>query len=146
MYDSIERIFSVSAIAGAVRSAVIVIGLGIILSGCAAIQNQKAIETERLLAAAGFQIRLADTPEKLRHLKTLTQRKLVPHHSDGHIYYVYAGATSCQCLYIGTEKAYQRYQKLALQYEIAEEQRVAAEINENAVINWGIWGPLGPWY
>ena len=144
MYNSIERIFSVSAIAGTVRSTVIVIGLGIILAGCAAIQNQKAIEMERLLAAAGFQIRLADTPEKLRHLKTLTQRKLVPHQRDGHVYYVYADASSCQCLYAGTEKTYQHYQKLALQHEIAEEQRVAAEMNEDAVMNWGMWGPLGP--
>jgi len=139
MYESTETIFSISAVTGAMRSTVIVIGLGIILAGCAAIQNQKAIEMERLLAAAGFQMRLADTPEKLRHLKTLTQRKLVPHQRDGRVYYVYADSTSCQCLYEGTEKAYQRYRKLALQ----EEQRVAAEMNENAVMNRGIWGP---WY
>lgn len=115
MYDSTETIFSVSAVAGAMRSTVIVIGLGMILAGCAVIQGQKAIQMERLLAAAGFQMRLADSPEKLRHLKTLTQRKLVPHQRDGRVYYVYADATSCQCLYVGTEKAYQRYQRLALQ-------------------------------
>jgi hypothetical protein len=114
-------------------------------SACAAIQNQNAMDMERLLAASGFQMRLADTPEKLAHLQTLTQRKLVPHQHEGKLYYVYADATSCQCIYIGNEKAYQRYQKLALQKEIADEQRTAAEMNANASMNWGLWGPWGPW-
>jgi hypothetical protein len=115
------------------------------LSACAAIQNQNAMDTERVLAASGFQMRLADTPEKLEHLKTLTQRKLVPHQHDGKLYYVYADAQFCQCIYIGDEKAYHRYQQMALQKEIAEEQRMAAEMNANASMNWGLWGPWGPW-
>ncbi|MBW1780170.1 MAG: hypothetical protein JRL30_05480 [Deltaproteobacteria bacterium] len=120
-------------------------GLALSLSACAAIQNQNAIDTERLLAASGFQMRLADNPEKLAHLKALTQRKLVPHKHEGKLYYVYADATSCQCIYVGNPKAYQRYQKLALQKQIADEQRMAAEMNENASMNWGLWGPWGPW-
>ena len=100
---------------------------------------------ERLLAASGFQMRLADTPQKLDHLKSMTQRKLVLHQHDDKIYYVYADATSCKCLYVGNEKAYDRYQKLALQKKIADEQRRAAEMNENAPMNWGLWGPWGPW-
>lgn len=44
MYDSTETIFSVSAVAGAMRSTVIVNGLGMILAGCAVIQGQKAIQ------------------------------------------------------------------------------------------------------
>jgi len=115
------------------------------LSACAAIQNQNAMDMERLLAASGFQMRLADTPEKLAHLQTLTQRKLVPHPHEGKLYYVYADAASCQCIYIGNEQAYQRYQKLALQKQIADEQRMAAEMNANASMNWGLWGPWGPW-
>jgi hypothetical protein len=146
MYKSSERRFFVSPMTGAVRFTAIVAVLAVILAGCAAIQNQQAIETERLLAAAGFQMRFADTPEKLRHLKTLTQRKLTPHQRDDKVYYVYADATSCECLYVGTEKAYQRYQNLALQKEIAEEQRVAAQMNEDAAMDWGMWGPWGPWY
>lgn len=124
---------------------VILAGIALALSACAAIQNQQAIEMERLLAASGFQMRLADTPEKLAHLKTLTQRRLVPHRHQGNLYYVYADATSCQCIYIGNEKAYQRYQNLALQKQIADERRMAAEMNEDAAMNWGLWGPWGPW-
>ena len=124
--------------------ATVLAAFALALSACAAIQNQNAMDTERLLAASGFQMRLADTPDKLEHLKTLTQRKLVPHQHEGKLYYVYADATSCQCIYIGNEQAYQRYQNLALQKEIAEEQRMAAEMNANASMNWGLWGPWGP--
>ncbi len=146
MSESTGGPFPVLSICGAAKSVLLIIALGIALMGCAMIQNSKAIKMERLLAAAGFQMRLADTPERLAHLKTLTQRKLVPHERDGHIYYVYADATSCKCLYVGTEKAYQRFQNLAIGQQIADEQRMAAEMNEDAAMNWGVWGPFGPWY
>lgn len=121
------------------------IGLIITLTACAALQNQEAMDTERLLSAAGFRIRLADTPEKLDHLKSLTQRKLVQHERNGRVYYIYADARHCKCLYAGNEEAYQRYQKLALDKQIAEDRRMAAEMNEDAAMNWGLWGPWGPW-
>jgi len=123
----------------------VLIGFTVTLAACAAIQNRDAMDTERMLAASGFQMRLADTPQKLDHLKSMTQRKLVPHQHSDKIYYVYADATFCQCLYVGNEKAYQRYQKLAIEKNIAENQRMAAEMNENASMNWGMWGPWGPW-
>ena len=125
---------------------VLVIGLGICLAGCAAIRNAKAMETERMLAAAGFQMKMADTPEKLARLETMTQRKLVPHQKDGKVYYAYADATTCKCLYVGTEQAYQRYQDLLLKKQIADEQMQAAEMNQDAAMNWDSWGPWGPWY
>lgn len=127
-----------------VAVAAIVVGLGIVMAGCAA----RAIETERLLAAAGFQMKLADTPEKLAHVETLTQRQLVPHQRDDKIYYVYADANYCKCVYVGTAEAYQQYQKLALQKKIAEQQLQAAEMNQDAAMNWNMWGPWGPgpWY
>ncbi|MBC8420640.1 MAG: hypothetical protein KJ573_07745 [Proteobacteria bacterium] len=145
MSKSIRDTFSILGFKDAVVAMAVAMGLGLALSGCAALQNQKAIETERLLAASGFQMRSADTPQKLDHLKSMTQRKLVLHQHEGKIYYVYADATSCQCLYVGNEKAYGRYQEYALQKNIADEQRRAAEMNENASMNWGLWGPWGPW-
>ena len=126
------------------KSVVITTALGIALAGCAGMQNKKAIQVERLLAASGFQMKLADTPQKLAHLKTLTQRKLVPHQRDGKVHYVYADATLCQCLYVGSEKAYQRYQDLALKKKLADEQRDAAEMNEAEEMNWGMWGAWRP--
>jgi len=49
------------------------------LSGCA---NQEAIQTERLLAASGFKMQLADTSNRTEHIKTFPQRKLTPYKRD----------------------------------------------------------------
>jgi hypothetical protein len=50
---------------------VIVRVLGIALAGCPATQKSDAMDAERKLAAAGCQMKLADSPEKFEHLKTL---------------------------------------------------------------------------
>lgn len=107
-------------------------------------EASSARKTEQTLAAAGFRIKLGDTPDQMAHIQTLTQHQLVPHEKDGTVYYVYADATTCQCLYWGNEESYQRYQQLALQQQIADEQQSAAMMNQNAAMNWGMWG-MGPW-
>jgi hypothetical protein len=111
-----------------------------VLYGCAALDAGKAADTEQLLAAAGFKVGLADTPEKLAHARELTQLRLVPHEKDNAVIYVYADAANCRCIYAGDEAAYQRYQLLAIQKGITDDQRTAAETNENAAMNWGMWG------
>lgn len=108
---------------------------------CAAMQRQEAQQTESILSAAGFQMKPADTPAKLAHLQTLTPRKLVPHMKDGRLLYVYADPKGCQCLFVGDEQAYQRYQQLALQKQLTQEQMMTAEMNEDAAMDWGLWGP-----
>src|SRR5262249_22026606 len=82
-------------------------------------------------------------PKRQAHLQTLTPLKLVPHtrSSDGKLLYVYADPKGCQCLYVGDEAAYQRYRQLALQQKIAQEQMVAAQMNADAAMDWGLWAP-----
>ena len=109
---------------------------GVALAGCAAMQKSEATDTEQLLAAAGFIMKSADTPEKLAHLKTLTQLKVVPHDRDGKVHFVYADAAYCQCLYAGNQEAYQRYENLTVKQNIAQ-------MNEDAMMNWGMRGPWG---
>ena len=120
-----------------------VLGLGLLVAACA---GQRAIQTERLLAASGFQMRLADTPERLAELKTLPEMQLVPQQRDGELTYVYADAKECKCIYAGSEQAYQRYQKLAVQQQMADERLEAAQEEQLNRMNWGMWGPWGPWY
>ena len=114
--------------------------------GCAAMQRSEAIRTERVLAAAGFQMKMADTPEKLAKVQGMTQRKLQPHDKDGEVFFVYADALECNCVYVSTEAAHQRYQQLALKQELADQARETAELNENAAMEWNTWGTWGPWY
>ena len=116
-----------------------------LLASCAAIENQNAMDKERLLAASGFKMKLADTPKKMAALEGLPQRKLVPQNHDGKVYYYYADATSCKCLYVGTEESYQKFEKLAAEKKMAQDYRWAAEANMDASMNFGMWGPWGPW-
>ena len=112
----------------------------ILLAGCAAIEKQDAIDTERLLAAAGFKMQFADTAEQTDQLKNTAQRTLVPKRRGDNVYYIYADALACHCLYVGNEQAYQRYQQLALKKQIANQEVMAAEMNEDNALDWDSWG------
>jgi hypothetical protein len=95
--------------------------------------------TEQLLAAAGFEKKVADTPAKLAHLGTLTPaRKLVTHRQDGRLYYVYADPVVCGCLYVGTAAEYQ----VALEKRRETEQLVAMKerADDDSVV-WDLWAP-----
>ena len=97
------------------------------LGGCAMFRNQNAAEMEKLLVASGFKMRLADTESKLAQLKEIPQRKLVAQNWGGKVTYVYADASNCKCAYVGDEEAYKHFQGFALQRQISEEDRRAAE-------------------
>ena len=125
--------------------------LAVVLAGCASTANENAMNIERMLAASGFQVKLADTPEKMAHLKQLGQRRLIPTSKDDKVMYFYADAESCKCLYVGSEADYQEYQRLSIQQQVAHEQRRTAETQamnqanleemNAAAMNWGLWGP-----
>ena len=119
-------------------AAALVAGSGIFLPGC----GMAVKDTEQMLSAAGFTMKVADTPEKLAHLKTLTQHKLIHHTHDGKLYFVYADATVAKALFVGDEKAYQSFQKLQFQQNIADQNTMTAMENREALMNWCMWGPL----
>ena len=58
---------------------------------------------------------------------------------QGEIRWVYADPQFCKCAYVGTEAAYDRYQRLVVGQRIAEEE-------QDAAMNWDAWGAWGPWY
>jgi hypothetical protein len=123
--------------------------LGIALTACATTQQTSAIDKERMLAASGFQMKLADTNEKMAHLKTLPQRKLVPHQKGDEVFYVYADAMYCKCIYAGPYKAYERYQQMAVNKSIVEMSASYAQQDNpmQAVdtMDWDLWNDWGPW-
>jgi len=47
---------------------IIIICIGFLITGCAALKERHAKETEQMLSAAGFTVKLANTPEKLANL------------------------------------------------------------------------------
>jgi hypothetical protein len=96
--------------------------------------------TEQLLTSEGFEKKIADTPQKLAHLETLTPaRKLVARRRDGQIYYVYADPAVCKCLYVGTAAQYQRVLDARLENE--QLQAVQDHVEYYDPILWSLWAP-----
>jgi hypothetical protein len=125
------------------KSMAIGLMIALALIGCATIQKGETLDKEQMLAAAGFFTKLADTPEKLAALQGLPQHRLITGAKDGRMIYLYADATACKCMYVGNEKAYQRYRRFALEKQIAREELYSAQTNADMNMDWGMWGPWG---
>ncbi len=118
---------------------VISVLLMLVPAGCAVFGQQNAVEMEKLLTASGFEMRLADTADKLAQLKELPQRKLIAKDWGGKVRYVYVDASNCKCAYVGDEEAYEQFQELARKKQIAEEDRRAAERDQTTDTDVGGW-------
>ena len=86
----------------AIRPAAVLSGIALALASCQALENEEAQDTEQMLAAAGFHMKQASTPEQLANLEAMTQREVVIHDQDGQPRYVYADAEDCKCVYVGS--------------------------------------------
>jgi hypothetical protein len=126
-----------------VKVGMIVLVIALALAACATIQQGETLDKEQMLAAAGFRMKLADTPEKLATLMSFPQHQLSTGFKDGKMFYLYADATTCKCLYVGNEKAYQRYQRFAMEKQLAREELYTAQTNWDMNMDWGMWGPWG---
>jgi hypothetical protein len=119
--------------------------MALLFAGCAYTRRQHAEHTEHLLSAAGFKLKLADTPDRLARIQAMPQRTLRPVRRQGKVYWVYPDVQGCTCMYLGTQEAYQQYRDLVVQQRMAQEEREAAEVDEDAAIIdddavWESWG------
>jgi hypothetical protein len=103
--------------------------------------EQRAADKDNALAAAGFVIRPANTPERQAMLKHLPPKRIVQQAHGDTVSFVYADPLACNCLYIGTQQAYDAYQRYVQQKQLADEQQAAAEMWSDPAWDWGPWGP-----
>lgn len=111
------------------------------LAGCASYAERYAQANEQGLVAAGFEVRLADTAEKLASLQALTQRKILVYKRQDRLYFVWPDARFCKCLYLGNEAQYQEYARLGFEQKLDRERQTAAWEHEAAALFEGPWGP-----
>ena len=95
-----------------------------------------------LLSAAGFKLLPADTPRKQQLLQTLTPGKLTLITWKGKQFYVQPDVPNNQA-YVGTPREYQAYQQLRLAKQLSNENLMAAQMYQDAAMNWGGWGGWG---
>lgn len=117
-----------------------------ILAACLAISacttpQQRTENRENLLAAAGFTVRPANTPERIASLRNLPPNKVVQRTRGDTVRYLYADPLVCACLYVGDQAAYGRYRQEVFQRRLADEQAMTAQMNQTAWDD-GPWGPL----
>ena len=123
------------------NSAVMILALGVLVTGCASSQKTKAVDREKYLISAGFKKILADTEEKLGHLKKMPQREIFNLEKDGTLYYVWADEKSCNCIYYGDENAYEVYQQILLTLKLRSDDAASAALERAGPGgNWGMWG------
>jgi hypothetical protein len=122
-----------------IRPTLALFGLCMAVSGCAQVQSK-----EDMMAAAGFTLVPANTPQRQTTLTHLPPHKFVHQVRNNTILFIYADPTICDCLYIGNQAAYDRYRANVFQKQIADEQQMTAQINEGNGMNWEGWGP--GWY
>ena len=126
----------------------IAISMSVLIAGCAS-PVERANEKNDLLSAAGFHIVPVTTDAQRLQLQTLPPNRVVQKFKDGKPVFLYADPYVCGCLYVGDETAWDNYKREQLQQQFIDQERMNAEMNENAVWNWSMWRPgPGPgwWY
>lgn len=131
---------------------VAVLGVAVLLAaGCSTTPK-----TTDMLAAAGFKIVPATTPEQQAQLRKLSTKKLSMVQRGGKEYFVFPDLAN-KVLYVGQNPQYQQYQALKLNErdmkeaeDIAGVNAGAAELNAGAAAMeaggaWGGWGGWGEW-
>ncbi len=111
------------------------------LAGCA---SWGSSNEESLLSAAGFRTQAPSTPKQWAFYNHLDPFSLQRDTVNGRVVYVYADKKN-ELVYFGGETEFQRYKALALKQSIAEENLMTSEMDEEASMNWGAWGPIGFW-
>jgi hypothetical protein len=123
-----------------IRTTIAVIGCGLLLAACAS-QQERASAKDDMLSAAGFTILPANTPERRLELQTLPPNKVVQKAQGDKVVFLYADPYACGCLYIGDQAAWNTYRKQQFEANLAREQQMTAQMNEQAAWDWGPWGP-----
>jgi hypothetical protein len=93
--------------------------------------QQQAQEIDPMLQAAGFSALPATTADQDTRLKTLPALKL-GYYDDakGVRHYWMADPEVCKCIFHGDEAAYQRYENIKLENQVAERDRHAVEMQQ----------------
>ena len=98
---------------------------------------------ESNLGAAGFVMRPANTPQRQAMLARLPQHRFVMRQNGDTTHYVYADSLVCDCLYVGTQQAFNQYKANQLQQQLIDQRQLIALTYADAAWSWDAWGPWG---
>jgi hypothetical protein len=118
----------------ALGCAVAILPLGTLatLTACES-EAQRIEHQDRDLVTDGFQKQPANTPERREILTRLPVNHFVQRIDGSTIFYVYSDPTVCNCIYVGTQRAYDNYK--------ADRQSVVIYPYDGSTADWNAWGP-----
>ena len=99
-----------------------------VLTACQIQQNKVIAQHETDLTVAGFIVRPAIAPEVRTMLNLLPAYRVVPRIRGSNIRFVYADPRVCDCLYVGSPQAYERYKAIRLEQHLAHQRSMTARI------------------
>ena len=116
------------------------LGINLLISACQS-PGEIIQSKENMLAAAGFSVKPADTPQRLAALNALPPNKIVQQAKGNRVVYVYGDPAVCKCVYFGGQQAYGNYRAMVFQQKIADEQQLTATMQQDAAFDFSPWGP-----
>jgi hypothetical protein len=125
-----KTLFSFSALA-----------LAFVVSGCTLWNEMGSSSDEQLLIAAGFQARPVQTAQQTAVMNSVDPFKVTMRTSGSRVYYIYADPNK-NVVYVGGPDQYQKYQQLAVQQGVAEDQMAAASEMQMLSDEDGMWDPF----
>jgi hypothetical protein len=113
--------------------------IGLSLMGCATGPSASAAPSQAdLLTQAGFIKHTVNSPEKAAAIQTLPAKKVVSNQYNGKVFYLVCTDPSGGQCFLGDKAAYERYQQLAIQNNIAEDQHKVSEQRSDPEF-WELW-------
>jgi hypothetical protein len=113
------------------------------LSSCAAIQRNSVENKEDDFAAAGFNVLPLSSPVRQQMVASLPANKVSRRFEGEHVSYLYPDPMVCNCLYVGSQAAWGRYQA-TLQARHTPVFTVVEMNGPGPGWDWGPWGGYGP--
>jgi hypothetical protein len=150
-------LYSVERVVAPTRFALVLIRSSLLLiaiacSGCATVNQlaaaspaDQAQKIDPMLSAAGFKQLPASTPQQMERLKSLPPLKLGYYVDDnGGAKYWLADPDNCRCLFHGDEMAYQQYENMKLESQMADQQQRAYGTQTQRQQQMMMGPPFGP--
>ena len=116
-----------------------------LIIGCAGTQKMSSLQMDEMLVRAGFKLRTADTPNKLKFINSLPQKQIVAKKENEKLYYLYVVDTSsCKCMYVGNGQDYERLQQMIKEHQM-EEKLATTRFSDPAMLEGEALDPDSTW-
>ena len=79
----------------------------------------------------------------MERIQSEVQRKVIPVQEEGQTYYLYADADLCQCLYVGNESAFRRFEELIYMKNLERNSCIDDRLRSTQTEPWREFGELG---